>query len=326
MHNSEDGQSDSSFGHPMLLRADSSTDLCLSCHAEDLGSVLAPDPRFPTPELGGGNFTFLYEDNINDAADGATNPIPGHRAGHNVVSPAWGIPEDPDNSMSPGGSFPASALSCTSCHDPHGNDSFRLLRGQGPVGGTGFTFINPAPTAKGIALDAGPESPIGHTAYQQGCSDWCANCHGYYHDEGMNQGFEHPADERLDGSERNIYNRYVDPDEPEKGDFATAYTPEVPIEDVAMTPFSSNGATTQSRVTCMSCHRAHATSAPASTRWDPNVQFLSEDGLVSGSYPLPDPFNHPQQRALCVKCHYRDAVDHGLGAACMECHRQLEDG
>lgn len=325
LHASEDGWSDSPSGYPMLLRYNSATDLCLSCHAEALGEVLGPNPLDPPPERGGGNFTFLLEDNLNDAPDGAQNPIGGHRAGHSVVSPAWGLPEDPDHPQSPGGSFPGGALSCTSCHDPHGNQNFRMLRGQGEVTGTNFFFTFPAPLGEGLDIETGVESQTSHTAYLGGWTDWCANCHGYYHDEGQHQGFEHPADHDLEGEHRNTYNEYLGPDDPESGNPATAYVPAVPIEDPSQSSGSTYGATSQSRVSCLTCHRAHASSAPAATRWDPNVLFLQNDGQSSGSFPLPDPFNHPQQRALCVKCHYSEAESHGFGSPCLQCHRQLED-
>ena len=57
---------------------------------------------------------------------------------------------------------------------------------------------------------------------------------------------------------------------------------------------------------CLTCHRAHASSGPNAGRWDFNITFLSEDGLESGSYPLPDPYADPAQRSLCNKCHVKD--------------------
>ena len=42
-----------------------------------LGEVLGTNPLAPPPERGAGNFVFLFETNINDAPDGATNVIPG---------------------------------------------------------------------------------------------------------------------------------------------------------------------------------------------------------------------------------------------------------
>ncbi len=60
---------------------------------------------------------------------------------------------------------------------------------------------------------------------------------------------------------------------------------------------------------CLSCHRAHASSAPAAGRWDFNVALLDEDGLVSGSYPIPNPYLDPDQGTLCSKCHEGGAPD-----------------
>ena len=95
------------------------------------------------------------------------------------------------------------------------------------------------------------------------------------------------------------------------------------LEQAETTVDGTGGAAKDSRLTCLGCHRAHASSGPASTRWDPNVEFLDHDGRVSGSYALPNPYAHPDQKALCVKCHYRESTVHGQGAACMSCHRNL---
>ena len=323
MHNSQDGDvvdPDTPGGSPMLLKNGDVVEVCLTCHANDFGSVLGGMPTSPPPERGGGNFVFLLEDNINDGAGGASNPIPGHEAGHSIVSAGWGMAVDPVNTSAPGGSYPSSRLTCISCHDPHGNQEFRMLRGRGVEEGTGYAFNFDAPQALGIDLTVGSETRTNHTAYQSGWTDWCANCHGMYHKGQSSQGFDHPVDKKLGGSERNSYNDYNGPTDPTGGSFATAYIPETPIEDASITISSTFGATSNSRVSCMTCHRAHATSAPKSTRWDPNVATLGLDGIESGSYPLPNPYTDPSQRPLCVKCHYQESTEHGQNRACMDCH------
>jgi predicted CXXCH cytochrome family protein len=278
---------------------------------------MGSDPLNPPPEKGGGNFIFLLEDDIND---GVGYPIDGNRAGHNVASIEWGIPVDPNHIVGPGGTYPSDKLTCTSCHDPHGNQNYRMLRGLGSTDNTGFVFIYDAPQGEGIGLD-GRESPANHTAYRGGWSDWCANCHGFYHDE-IYQGFEHPMDRPMNMEMRDTYNQYNGPLDPYGGDISMAYVPEVPFESRDMTTTSTTGPFGWSRLACISCHRAHATSAPSSTRWDPNVEFLDDDGLQSGSYPLPNPYSEQGQRALCVKCHYPVAEAHGWGRPCLECHRE----
>jgi len=288
-------------GEGALLIGESSSDVCLVCHATAAGAVLGQDPLLPPPEKGAGNFVFLHEDNLNDASDGVTNPIPGEVAGHSIVAPAHGLLNSTRYAVAPGGSFPSSQLGCTSCHNPHGNANFRLLHGVGPVQGGIADFTRPAPQAEGISL-TGAESNGTHTVYRSGMSAWCGNCHGNYHEiEGL--GFEHPTDQELEGEVSAQYNRYNGPTDPAGGSPSSAYLAAVPFEDASALPGSTNGPSGTSRVMCLTCHRAHAASAPHAGRWDFNVSLLREDGFASGSYPIPSPYLGPDQGPLCIKCH-----------------------
>lgn len=317
MHESEDGQL--VVAGEDLLDASSPTEVCLSCHATANGAVLGPGPFSPGPEYGGGNFAFLLEDNLNDAPDGATRPIGGHAAGHNVVAPGAGLVAETRWTTAPGGSFPSAALGCTSCHDPHGNDNFRMLYGVGEVQGGVAWFNAPAPTAEGVDLGGSVEAPANHTAYQDGWSRWCGNCHDpRYHQLGSS-GFDHPVDRGLGSSIATRYGEYLGDANPAGGSTATAYLPEVPFEDRSQSVSSTAGPFPGSRVSCVSCHRAHATSGPEAGRWDFNVALLGDDGAVSGSLAIGQPWPGTAQRALCVKCH---DVDHDGGDACMSCHRE----
>jgi len=317
IHDSRDGVAvaPDGVGLPLLIRA-TPTDVCLSCHAEDQGMVLGSDPLSPPPERGGGNFVHLFEDDINDSAV-AVVPIGGHRCGHNVISVAYGLDVDPDLPVAPGGSYPSADLGCTSCHDPHGNGNFRLLRGAGDVGG--FVFVSGAPTAEGVELVGAAETPTNHTAYRSGWSAWCANCHGYFHRSNWAD-FDHPVDRAMGRFVADAYNAYAGDANPTGGLYATAGLPEVPVQDPAADVSGMSGANTSSRLNCMSCHRAHATSAPAALRWDPQVLHLSQDGSASGSYPIPNPYPDLDQRSLCVKCHWGDTAGHGFDRPCLECH------
>lgn len=300
MHESEDGMV-VDVTNPRLLNDDTPSDVCLSCHTEQLGA----DPLAPAPQRGAGSFVFLLEDNLNDAPDGAAFAIPGSAAGHNLRAPASGLSIDQQYSMSPGGSFPASRMSCTACHDAHGNTNFRMLNGAGTVSGTqGFSFIYDAPEAAGISINGAPESNSNHTAYQSGMSQWCMNCHQNIHQEGATSSpFVHPTDAPLETEIINQYNIYNGTADPNGGNAATAYIAAVPFEDLANTTGSTAGPSGSSRINCLSCHRAHASSAPHSGRWDFNVSLLSQDGMVSGSYPIPSPYPDPTQGPLCEKCH-----------------------
>ena len=62
-------------------------------------------------------------------------------------------------------------------------------------------------------------------------------------------------------------------------------------------------------VTCLSCHRAHASSAPHAGRWDFNIATWADEGITSGSYRIPNPYETTSgnaQRGLCEKCHGQD--------------------
>ena len=290
---------------PALLVDGPASDLCLNCHANNYGAVMSSDPLNPAPERGPGNFGFLLANNINDGSDGIANPISGDHAGHNINAPGFGLSPDGTYQTSPGGTFPTMKLGCTSCHDPHGNENYRLLRGPG-MAGIGV-FSSPAPIAVGLSLEFPEVETDGtHVAYVSGMSQWCANCHRDYllldHKSTVGS-FEHPSDEGL-GSDIGLwYSNYNGTADPTGGDALTAYLAAVPFEDSANTVLRTAGPTAGSQVMCLSCHRAHASSGPYSGRWDFNVTTLGQDGVVSGSYPLPNPYPDPSQQPLCFKCH-----------------------
>lgn len=302
MHADESGL----IGDNPLLKGNNPSDLCLGCHATAYGAVLGMDPLAPPPEMGAGNFVFLLEENLNDGPDGLINPITGDAAGHNLNAPGYGLSSDPTYVTSPGGSYSAALMSCTSCHDPHGNGNYRFLRGPANQEGSGGTFSYPAPNAQGLDVVAGaPETNANHVAYRSGMSMWCANCHQDYltSRHSMVSGFRHSTDTALRRGHINTYNAYNGILDPAGGNQATAYLAAVPFEDLSNTTGSTAGPAGSSRIFCLSCHRAHASSGPSSGRWDFNVETLGEDGLMSGSYPIPNPYTHPSQPPLCFKCH-----------------------
>jgi hypothetical protein len=277
--------------------------------------VFAYDVTNPATEKGGGNFIFLLEDNLNDRPGGefSNNWISGDAAGHNIDAPEHGIRTDISLTTSPGGDFPSRLLSCTSCHDPHGNGHFRLLRGAGPVHDGAFAFVNAAPEAEGISLSVGSESNSNHTAYRGGMSDWCGNCHGDFHNTTYPAVQKHPSGVTFGAAAATAYNNYNGSADVHGGRPSGAYLAQVPFEDASQsnTPSSPQGATASSKVMCLSCHRAHASSAPDAGRWDFNVTFLNDDGRQSGSFALPNPFE-AGQRSLCNKCHVKDNANAAL--------------
>jgi hypothetical protein len=294
-----------------LLRAGNATDTCLRCHESRHGNTWGPgdDPLAPGDLYGGGQFVFLLEDNLNDTPGGAAEPIAGHAAGHSIISLDKGTSADPVHAVAPGGTYPSSAMHCTSCHDPHGKGGhFRLLYGsdhpESRAGGHVFSYTYPAPDAEGIPLHGPAESDSHHSAYRSGMSDWCANCHGHYHDDSSPGGaFEHPVDELLPPQIAEHYNRYDGTGQPPASE---PYLALVPFEDPAVgIGYTGTASSGSSRITCVTCHRAHASSAPRAGRWDFNVESWAAEGVESGSFPIPNPYPAAgsAQEDLCHKCH-----------------------
>jgi hypothetical protein len=314
MHNSYEGQlvdPDSPDGNDWLLVDATPSDTCLGCHSSANSSrgVLDGDCNAGhSREKGGGNYIFLSCPDLRESTRGSV--IPGERAGHNLNAPGHGIATDTTLGAAPGGTFPASAMSCTSCHDPHGTFAFRLLYGVREVQGF-YNFTNPPPVA--VKNSGGAEAPNDHTAYNSGMSAWCGNCHTNFDEIGTTH--KHVAGETIGAGIAMAYNLYNGSDDLTGGAAATAYWPEVPFEDAddtTYTPSSTQGPTGSSVVMCLTCHRSHATSAASAGRWDFNVTFNEEDGDAWGTFELAQRISNLStnaNRSLCNKCHVQDIDD-----------------
>jgi len=115
----------------------------------------------------------------------------------------------------------------------------------------------------------------------------------------------------MGGTIQGIYNRYNGTEDQSGATVDDSYLAAVPFEHPDNTTDQVSGPPAGSaQVSCISCHRAHASSAPDAGRWDFSVTLLHEDGDESGSYEIPDPYNSTNQRSLCNKCHNKDEFDH----------------
>jgi hypothetical protein len=390
-------------GSSLLVGGDASA-TCLACHqhAGDTGpssyhiSTAEADmaPGFsPLQRTPGGDFDWLKK---NYTWTGRGNPPPiigeaGQTHGHNIVATAgyfegvtvnYNYLPDSENSQSPGGNFPATDLTCTSCHDPHGQ-SRRLADGTImnpdtpgttsylPISASGsYTSASSDPVAGqtavgvyrllggptyGVFASIGAPAAIAPSTYNQteatnqvkvayGRStlagnatwgEWCGACHQDMHQAAQGAGSVHPVDEVLDSTIKANYNKYV-----KTGDLsatsANSYTSLVPvIYDISnydtLQGLAGNGsptyagldATTNGRVDCLSCHRAHASAWEYAMRWNPEYEFLTDasgnyyNGGYGGRgrttaevedsyYDRPSTVFAKSQRSLCNKCHIQD--------------------
>lgn len=168
----------------------------------------------------------------------------------------------------------------------------------------------------------------GHATWES----WCGTCHGDMHNGGA---FEHPVGEDLGFEIKTRYDQYV-----KTGDMTgtnlSAFTSLVPFientgnyQTLASHAKSDDtflaGPASSDRVSCLTCHRAHASGWPYALRWNPEVEFITYNGQFPGVdttptvpeiargrtstetraayYDRPVTSFAPNQRRLCEKCH-----------------------
>jgi predicted CXXCH cytochrome family protein len=166
----------------------SNTALCTTCHAAGVGAltdVMAGQyyPDFVNGNqmmgLRGGGFQTAAIDTTN--AVQATQTIPelaipvAVTSTHSIdgtAQTAWGSGTT--------GAGNKVNLNCTSCHDPHGNGNYRILR---PVanGGTGAAVnIADAPVKKYMTANYWKAEDVESPAFISNIASWCTQCHTRY--------------------------------------------------------------------------------------------------------------------------------------------------
>jgi hypothetical protein len=346
IHNSPDNPKAAAGTSRWLLKSTDPSSICLNCHAGPgspaSGSVFSADGSAMTP---GGDFYWLKK-----TFSWATGSSPGASHGHNVVARDFGLDQDSRWSQAPGGSYPAASLACTSCHDPHGKVNGGTAANAPPVAGSGsygeaaaagttrgnyrllgdarynggqqvqgYSFIHAAPVAAQNPLAPYGESDSSHPDYGVGMSAWCANCHQDYLLNG-HAAFSHPVDGPLGPAAVSRYNSYVKTGDL-SGQRATAYLQFVPFERGSgdrslLDPTGTAGPDGNSRIVCLTCHRAHASAFRAAGRWDLDAGLLANshpalgDGGVSGNDVSYSYYGRDivaefgsSQKNFCDKCH-----------------------
>lgn len=173
------------------------------------------------------------------------------------------------------------------------------------------------------------------TGGQVAWGTWCAACHPDMHSGGN---YVHPTDETLSGGTAANYVSYVKSGDM-TGVIGTAFTSLVPfIESTADYAVLASHAKTDDtilsgpvagdRVSCLSCHRAHATGWEFGLRWNMEGEFMTYNSLYPGTDTTPTVpqfargrlgaetqaayYDRPvtkfasYQRVLCNKCHAKD--------------------
>ena len=209
---------------------------------------------------------------------------------------------------------------------------YRLLAGNGYTKGTATFAGVPAAVAPSTynrteastqtRVAYGDSSTGGHVAW----GAWCATCHGDMHSSGN---YVHKTDYALGDAVAGIYNTYVKTGDV-TGTSANSFSSLVPFIE-ATGDYSTlashaknddtylNGPLSTDKVSCMSCHRAHATGFPEMLRWNMENEFMVKNSLYqtqergratlesrAGYYDRPESKFASYQRVLCNKCHAKD--------------------
>jgi hypothetical protein len=226
---------------------------------------------------------------------------------------------------------------------------YRLLRGLGDTGshsgvnyGANTLFVAVAPATYNRS-ESITQTRVAYGVYgTTGSGAWCATCHPDIHSNAATVGaFNHPVDAGLDGLAPN-YNAYVSSGNL-TGSNATAFSSLTPFMEnqTSYTTLASHaknndtfltGPTTSDQVSCMTCHRAHATGFNHMVRWNPEYEMItSADAALNAVYFGTDTtpgargnqgrtsaevqaayYDRPAskfgiyQRSLCNKCHAKD--------------------
>jgi hypothetical protein len=326
MHNSQDGQAivESGQGGYLLRQVDGGS-TCLRCHAE-YGQRTQTGSGYG----GGGDFYWLTK-TFTWSAHGHEAESTGDSHGHNIIAADFGLVKTDGKlgTKAPGGDY-NHELSCASCHDPHGNENYLLLRGNGDTfHGADFPdapiAVSPGRVTNYLSTSnsKAPVSDTLHPAYGSGMSAWCAGCHtDFINGIGSRM---HPADVEMNSTYQTNYNYYVSSSNPQGGNPNAAYLEMVPFQTGDTTTDSLDTKSTAgpgagAQVFCLSCHRAHASAFPDAGRWFFESENLSEeshpmagDGGVTGDDVINSYYGQSitsrfgeNQRSLCNKCHLKD--------------------
>jgi cytochrome c553 len=260
------------------------TELCVSCHSKGAGAdtavmegavIEASDGGVEPakwPRLLGGGFTMV----------GNQEPVTGS---HMLLATAA-----PYGSAVSGSLI---SLECVSCHTPHDGPNYRLLRQQpGDITGTLISVPWNAPpdvtttdpdgktiTVKdyayaeqsfgtGIVYDPATRTFSGTSAevtrnYRAGIAEWCTACHSRYmtrsdleaYDAGDAEGATPRYRHAVGVPIKSAFNHYLGATV--SYDFQT----DLPLEDKGNTGTGAIGRTDDDAMTCLTCHKAHGSSA-----------------------------------------------------------------
>ncbi len=250
--------------NPYLLKAPTSTELCLSCHD---GQTFAPD--VVTSDVNG----------LTQRSAGFFGElgVPTYK-GHNLSSNPGGKPGSSElcNRCHFVGSMATASVQCIDCHNYHGNSSYRNLWWASAPGSEPPLLAAIAPGATGLARYE--RGNVGYPAPSAGgwaeVTNMCVDCHHTFfapwYTQSTSPYHRHPGVNSESGGfyPINRTGAHTDADNWLAGG-AGFGVPRLPFVVVGATDFAS--ATTvaaNNQVFCLTCHKAHGSENPFGLRWD----------------------------------------------------------
>jgi len=215
--------------------------------------------------------------------------------------------------------------------------TYRLLAGKAYDAGSSITFdMDPFAAVVTSSYNRSEATTQTRVGYGKGIADWCTQCHDGMHTNTAPL-LVHPVDQNIGSDIKGIYDLYQGSGDM-GGQTSTAYLSLVPFAEdgktyaqlaTAADKDDNNlaGPATSDDVTCLSCHRAHASGFEYAVRWNPESELIVEGGKWPGNdngssssyargrteaemqqayYDRPPDTFATYQRSLCNKCHAKD--------------------
>jgi len=304
-HNESETEDGSSHGHSIVAAANN--------YIADTVNTLAPGGTFSSSQLGCGSCHDPHGT--------------GKRLSDGTYSATGGIKSGSGST----GTIPAAGEAV---------GIYRLLAGPYYTGAAGVTFkawpiaVTPSPynmTEATNQVRVAYGAQAGNTWGQ-----WCGSCHPSMLTTGIGKsGHTHPVDQTLGGSAGSAgwnYNQYV-----KTGDMSGTFGGTTPGPYTSLVPFAEatgdittltnhakndntylNGPGSSDTVTCVTCHRAHASGWKHALRWNTETTYIVNNGAYPAEmgrtaietqgayYDRPSTVFATYQKSLCNKCHAKD--------------------
>lgn len=281
-----------------LSTAAAQRELCFSCHSSSaLGSKLDVSngtlAGTHTGTKAGGVTTALMDTAW--TGDAVARPVTSAHMIDGTKGTMWGA-----GAIGSGAGTPSVELGCVSCHDPHGNGSYRVLRPI-PAGATGTEEIAvPDETVKAYGVTSTQNRYFGQIylggdySAQVALDRWCAACHSRYDAPDANSATVSSGDPMFN------YRHTTRMTDPVTGACGSCHT-----DAAGQGPVVNTLAITSQTAhvpVCENCHVAHGSAAQMSTQVGTQAR---PDGSKPAVGKIDSALLRLDSRGVCRACHGR---------------------